>query len=151
MLQVRYVGIAEAMSVDGRSAVSLTNFDPAHLAFDTFPATWPLALLAIFEGDEVSQPATPGRSFTAEASITGPNGQPVVTLPGAGVTQPAPFPDLPARVLFAVNALVNFSQPGNYRLSMTLNYEGETIAGDRIIYVRRALPRSASPTPPNES
>jgi hypothetical protein len=136
-LVVRYVGISEAMSVDGRQAITLTNFDPTHLTFDSFPISWPLALVAVFEGTEPDEHAAEaGRPFTGTASIFSPSGQSLVTLPAAGTTQARPFADLPPRFFFGMVAIVNFSEPGNYRLEMSLSVGGETVTADRPIYVR---------------
>jgi hypothetical protein len=107
--------------------------------FDAFPVSWPLALVAIFEGTEPSEHSTPGVPFTGQASVFDPDGQSIVTLPAAGVTQARPYVDLPPRFFFGISALLNFTVPGNYRLEMSLSIEGETAIAKRTIYVRQKI------------
>lgn len=137
-LTTRYIGISEAMSIDGRQALTLTNFDPTHIAFASFPTTWPITILAIFEGTEVSGDA-PGRPFTGQMSVFAPDGQSVFTTPLAGATHDRPFTDLPPRFLFGTTVALNIAAPGDYRIEVSLTYQGETITAERPIYIRQAL------------
>jgi hypothetical protein len=136
MFVVRYVGVSEAMSVDGRNAVTLTNFDPAFFAFDTYPKTWPLALIGIFESDSQREM---GATFNAQVSLYDPEGRALLTMPSAGTVQSNPYSDLPLRVFFGVFAFITFPGPGDYRLELTLNFEDESVTGERIIHVRERV------------
>jgi hypothetical protein len=135
-LTTRYIGISEAMSIDGRQALTLTNFDPTHLGFASFPITWPITILAIFEGTEVSGEA-PGSPFTGQISVVDPSGQSAFASPLAGATQDRPFTDLPPRFLFGTTVALNLAEPGDYRVEVSLTYQGETITGERPIYIRK--------------
>jgi hypothetical protein len=139
-LGVHYVGFAEAMSIDGRQAVTLTNFDPPYLSFAAFPITWPLALIAVFVGDDPSMEYQVGLPFTGQATVFDPSGQVLVHLPAAGVTQPRPFDDLPPRFFFGINVILNLSGPGNYRLEMSITVDKESVMGSRDILVRGPVP-----------
>jgi len=136
-LVVRYVGISDAMSVDGRQALNLTNFDPTHFAFDTFPASWPVACIGIFEGDPGEEIGSPGTPFTAHVSVYDPHGRAIVTMPGAGTFAERPFPDLPPRFVVGLSMLLNFPEPGDYRLEIGVSAQGQSIAGSRTLFVRK--------------
>ena len=139
-VQLKYLGVSEAFSIDGRALLHLAGWDPPFFSFTEFPATWPLVLLAILESDGLEDSLEPGAPVSAELSITSPEGKVIAITSQVFPAQPKQKSDIPLRIQVAVATSPRFQGPGDFKVHIHISAEGIEVSGDRMIYVRPTEP-----------
>lgn len=136
-LELRYLGVSEGFVRDGRALNHLTGFDPAFLAFDDFPATWPLALIVLWEETDPKAPTLPvGTQMRIRMSLVAPNDQTVAVADAPGAVEPPPRDDIPFRAMAVYAAVITFPVPGDYTLRATFDAAGQHLEAQRSLTVR---------------
>ncbi|HSZ36937.1 MAG TPA: hypothetical protein VK773_07580 [Acidimicrobiales bacterium] len=136
-LELRYLGVSEGFVKDGRSLTHLTGFDPAFFSFDSFPATWPLALIVLWEETDRDAARVPeGTPIQIRMSLIAPSNQTVAVADVPGVAERPPRDDIPFRSMAVYVAAITFPEPGDYQLEATLDAAGQHVEARRSLTIR---------------
>jgi hypothetical protein len=135
-LELRYLGVSEEVVRDGRSLTHLTAFDPAFFTFDSFPATWPLALIVLWEETDPEAPWPIGTPMQIRMTLVAPNDQTVAVADAPGKVERPPRDDIPFRAMAIYMASITFPMPGDYTLQATFDAADHHLATQRSLTIR---------------
>jgi hypothetical protein len=76
------------------------------------------AIVALITGE--NKEFVPGRQFTYSVSVTGPSGKTLSGLSGAGAVGPLAYPDLPAALSVAAEAVFTVTEYGKHVIKLVV-------------------------------
>lgn len=137
-VRIDWFGFAEGVVTDTRGSLTLVGFSPLFLIHPTLPATSVLSLVLQLIDDEDPEPIlTPERALTLDLRIIEPDGRPLIGAQSTSVLGGKKHPELPASVVVASAAALNFRDYGLYRAEVTVTISGTELSfeANRNLYV----------------